>query len=112
MYKLTTRFPREQQYLLTSQMRGSAASVPSDIAEGCESDGLDLARFLQFGMRSASEVDYQLILARDLGYITSDEHVPLEKELSALKRILNALVRKVPSEYDPRRVSLDPKAKS
>ena len=77
-------------------MRGSAASVPTNIAEGCGSGGgLDLARFLQIAMRSASELEYQLILARDLEYIANDVHAALENELIEVKRILNALIRKV-----------------
>jgi len=77
-------------------MRGSAASVPTNIAEGCGSGGgLDLARFLRIAMRSASELEYQLILARDLEYIANDVHAALENELIEVKRILNALIRKV-----------------
>jgi len=95
VYRLTSLFPREELYTLTSQMRGSAASVPTNIAEGCGSDGFDLARFLQIAMRSANELDYQLILARDLGYITEDAHLPLESELTEIKRILNSLITKV-----------------
>jgi four helix bundle protein len=99
MYAVTAPFPREELYGLTSQMRGSATSVPTNIAEGCGSDGgLDLARFLQFAMRSASELEYQLILARDLEYITKDAHTVLEGELVEVKRILNALIRKVRSD--------------
>jgi four helix bundle protein len=49
-------------------------------------------------MRSASELDYQLILARDLGFIAYEAHQPLENELSEVKRILNALIWKVRSD--------------
>src|SRR5688572_17350754 len=111
IYKVTADFPREELYLLTSQMRGSAASVPTNIAEGCGSDGgLDLARFLQMGMRSASELDYQLILARDLGYIPEDAHTPLEKELSEVKKILNALISKVRADVRSRKIRPGTKA--
>jgi len=73
--------------------------VPTNIAEGCGSDGgLEFARFLQMAMRSASELDYQLILARDLGFITYEAHKPLENELGEVKRILNALICKVRSD--------------
>jgi len=99
VYKLTAPFPREELYGVTSQMRRSAASVPTNIAEGCGSDGgLEMARFLQMAMRSATELDYQLLLARDLGFITGEAHQSLENELSAVKRILNALIRKVRSD--------------
>jgi four helix bundle protein len=98
VYKLTAGFPREELYLLTNQMRDSAASVPTNIAEGCGTDGLDFARFLQMAMRSASELDYQLILARDLGYVSAEAHLPLERELHEVKRMLIGLIRKVRSD--------------
>jgi len=99
MYRVTAPFPREERYGLTSQMRASAASVPTNIAEGCgSSGGLDLARFLQMAMRSATELEYQLILASDLEYITKEAHESLEREVIEVKRILNALIRKVRSD--------------
>ena len=58
MYKETRRFPRDEQYGLTSQMRRSAASIPANIAEGCGRDGdAELARFLRIAMGSTSELD-------------------------------------------------------
>lgn len=96
VYEVTSSFPREEQYGLTRQMRDAAASAPTNIAEGCGSDGgLEFARFLQIAMRSATELEYQLILARDLHYISEDRHATLESELVEAKRILNALIRKV-----------------
>jgi len=109
VYKETATFPREELYGLTSQMRSSASSVPTNIAAGCGSGGLDLARFLQIAMRSASELEYQLILARDLEYIANDAHIALENELIEVKRILNALMRKVRS--DARNEGLRPHGK-
>jgi len=80
-------------------MRRSSISVASNIAEGCGSGGgLELARFLQIAMRSASELDYQLLLARDLKFIRNEEHQPLENELAEVKRMLNSLIRKVRSD--------------
>jgi four helix bundle protein len=106
VYKLTASFPREEMYGLTSQIRRSATSVPANIAEGCGSDGgLDLARFLQIAMRSASELQYQLILARDLQYVRHDAHAELERELIEVRRMLNALIRKVRSDAHIGRVT-------
>ncbi|MCH7802387.1 MAG: four helix bundle protein, partial [Chloroflexi bacterium] len=75
MYKATTGFPGSEIYGLTSQIRRSAVSIPSNIAEGCGRGGeVELARFFQIAMGSASELEYQLILARDLQYLSHEDH--------------------------------------
>ena len=67
IYRATRAFPREELYGLTSQLRRGATSVSSNIAEGCgRGSDADFARCLQIAMGSASEVEYQLLLARDL----------------------------------------------
>jgi len=69
-YKATLSFPRQETYGLVSQLRRAASSVPANIAEGCGCDGnRELARFLEIAFRSASETEYHLLLARDLGYL-------------------------------------------
>ena|SRR5215467_5979134 len=71
IYEVTRSFPREETYGLTSQIRRSAASIASNIAEGCGRTGkAELRRFLEIAMGSASEVEYQLLLAEDLGYLS------------------------------------------
>lgn len=67
VYASSRTFPREEMYGLTSQMRRSSASIGMNIAEGCCRKGdIEMARFLQMAMGSASELEYQLLLARDL----------------------------------------------
>jgi len=62
IYKTTARFPREEVYGLTSQLRRAAASIPANIAEGFGRGGnAELARFLQMGMGSAYEVEYHAL---------------------------------------------------
>ncbi|MGA2984386.1 MAG: four helix bundle protein [Terriglobia bacterium] len=81
VYKLTARFPKEELYGLTSQMRRAAASIVCNIAEGCgRTGGADFARFLQMATGSASELEYQLLLARDLNFLKAMEYQDLEKE--------------------------------
>ncbi len=67
VYKVTQSFPTNEQYNLTSQMRRSAYSIPMNIAEGCgKASNPDFARYLDISLGSASELDYQVLLAYDL----------------------------------------------
>jgi four helix bundle protein len=96
LYRSTSTFPREEVYGLTSQIRRAALSVPSNIAEGCGRQGdPELARFCQIAMGSASEAEYQLLLAHDLGYLEPTEYQELDQQLSEVKRMLNGLIQKL-----------------
>lgn len=72
IYEVTQNFPKEEMYGLTSQIRRSAVSIPSNIAEGCgrETDK-DTSHFMTIAMSSSFELETQVILAYDLGYIGS-----------------------------------------
>jgi len=96
VYRTTRPFPKEEQYGLTGQIRRAGASVPANIAEGCGSNSsADFAWFLQMAMRSASELHYHLILARDLGYLDASDHVHLTDEVIGVKRMLSSLINRV-----------------
>jgi len=96
VYTTTAMFPRQEQYGLASQLQRSGSSIPTNIAEGCGTDGnVEFARFLEISMRSATELEYQLVLVRDLGYIDSDDYGPLSAKTSEVKRMLASLIRKV-----------------
>lgn len=96
VYKLTRTFPRDEVYGLTSQVRRSAASIGANIAEGCgrHSDG-EMARFLQIARGSASETEYHLLLAKDLGFLQDSDFLAVEQSVVAVQRMLTALVQKV-----------------
>ena len=95
IYKVTSRFPKEELYGLTSQLRRASASIAANIAEGFGRGGnVELARFLQIAKGSAFEVEYHVLLARDLGLITK-EHESLEFHIIEIKRMLAALLLKV-----------------
>ncbi len=99
VYKATAPFPRQEMFGLTSQIRRAAASVPANIAEGCgRAGGADLARFLQMGMGSASELEYHVLLAHDLGFLADPAYVRLTKEVIEVKKMLTALIQKVSSD--------------
>ncbi len=89
VYKITSSLPKEELYGLTSQMRRAAMSIPSNIAEGCGRDTqTELARFIHIASGSASELEYQLILAHDLGYIRDELYPNLNAEINEIKRML------------------------
>jgi four helix bundle protein len=96
IYKVTATFPREATYGLTSQLRRSAASIPANIAEGFGRGGNnELARFLQIGMGSASEVEYHVLLARDLNLLSNSIYDDLNGRIVEVKRMLASLLLKV-----------------
>jgi len=96
IYQASAGFPRSEVYALTSQMRRAAISIASNIAEGCgRKTETEFARFLQIAMGSASEVQYHLLLARDLGFFRYTVFQPLDSELTEVKRMLTALMQKL-----------------
>jgi four helix bundle protein len=96
VYRSSHRFPRAEAYGLTSQLRRAAVSISANIAEGCgRGSSADFARCAQIAMGSASEVEYLLLLARDLEYLTPDEYYPLEGQVIEVKRMVSALMTKL-----------------
>jgi four helix bundle protein len=77
-----------------SQMRRAAASIGTNLAEGCcRSSDADFARFVQIALGSASELEYQMLLARDLNLMAATEYAPLAAAVERTKRMLTALVK-------------------
>jgi len=96
IYRLTTGFPVDERYGLVSQIRRAAVSIPANIAEGSKRRrSNDYARFLNIAEGSAAEVDYLLILSRDLGLVTATAAEPIRAELDEIARMLNGLRGKV-----------------
>ena len=89
VYKISSSFPKDELYGLTSQMRRAAVSIPSNIAEGCgRNTQAELVRFVHIAGGSASELEYQLILAHDLGYIGDEIYPDLNSDINEIKRML------------------------
>jgi four helix bundle protein len=95
VYEITRGFPREELYGLTSQMRRAAASIDANIAEGSgrRSDG-EICRFLQIARGSASEVEYHLLLARDLHLLGEDAFLELSHQADEVQGMLTALMQR------------------
>jgi four helix bundle protein len=99
IYKSTKGFPQKEIYGLTSQLRRSAVSIPANIAEGCGRGGeIELGRFLQIAMGSASEVEYHLLLARDLGYLSEEAYGQLAEDVTEVKKMLATFIKKIRSD--------------
>ena len=93
VYEASRKFPGEERYGLTSQMRRSAASIPTNIAEGCgRGSEADFARFLQIAAGSASELEDQLLLARDLKLLNQHAYEPLNRDVTEVKRMLHSFI--------------------
>lgn len=99
IYELTSQFPRDEVYGLTSQIRRASASIPTNIAEGCGRDSpRDFARFLQIALGSASETEYLTLLAHDLKYLDDDQYIELVDTIVSLKKMLSVLLRTIKSD--------------
>ncbi len=98
VYHATEGFPVREQYGLTSQLRRSCSSIAANIAEGSgRATSADFSRFLQIAMGSASETEYHLELARDLGFLDQAIHGVLCVEVVSVKRMLAAFILKLRS---------------
>lgn len=98
VYKLTEKFPRQETYALADQIRRAVVSVPSNIAEGQarKSPG-DFRRFLHISLGSLAEVDTQLVLAQEFGYITKEDTMVLDEQIQGLRIKLYALINSLPA---------------
>ncbi|HEY2497799.1 MAG TPA: four helix bundle protein [Candidatus Angelobacter sp.] len=98
-YDATTNFPKQEMFGLISQIRRCAASVPANIAEDCGRRGNgEFHRFLQIAMGSASELEYHLLLSRDLKFLDDEIYKALNGRVEEVKRMLASLARKVDEE--------------
>jgi four helix bundle protein len=107
LYRITREFPKEELFGLTSQMRRSAASIGANFAEGSarRSDG-DLTRFLNIARGSAGELEYHLLLARDLELLPDSRFQQLAKQVDDIQRMLTALINQVQPLTSERRARL------
>lgn len=99
IYRSTSDFPHTEQYGLTGQIRRASASVPANIAEGSGRGGdLELARFLRIAVGSASELEYHLLLAHDLGYMGNNSYAQIDQQVAEVLRMLTGLIQHLDSK--------------
>lgn len=99
IYKLTSSFPHHELYGLSSQMRRSSCSIPTNIAEGCgRHTNAELNRFLMMAAGSSSELQYQLILARDLNYFSENLFKELYNETVEIRKMIYSLTQKIKAD--------------
>jgi four helix bundle protein len=98
VYKLTEKFPKHEVYALVDQIRRAVVSVPSNIAEGqARKAPGDFRRFLHIALGSLAEVDTQLILAQEFGYINQEDVDSLGEQIQGLRKKLYALINSLPA---------------
>ena len=96
IYSATKSFPKEEIFGLTSQMRRSSSSIPTNIAEGCgRNSNPDFKRFLTIATGSSSELEYQLILSRDLKYLSESVFKELEKEIIEIRKMIHSFIKNI-----------------
>ena len=94
--RVTTRFPDDERFGLTSQVRRSCASIGANLAEGCgRATDADFARFVQMAMGSASETEYHLLLALDLRFIDEPTYRDLDERIRRIKKMLTSLLKRL-----------------
>ena len=99
MYRLAGKFPQEEQYGLTSQIKRAATSIPLNIAEGYGKleTGKELLRYLSMARGSSAEMEVLLNFSKDLGYITGEEYREAIEEQEAVGKMLTGLIKSVGS---------------
>ncbi len=96
IYKAAESLPKHEIYGLTSQIQRAAVSIPTNIAEGCGKDSdPELKRYFLIAMGSSSELEYLLLLAHDLGYLSDDTYKNLHEELVEIRKMLNAFIQRL-----------------
>lgn len=96
IYEVSAEFPAAEKYGLTSQIRRAAISISSNVAEGSgRVSQPDLARFLGYARGSSSEIESQLRVAHQLGFLTEERLNPLLRDVQQVQRMLSSLIRKI-----------------
>ena len=94
VYEVTREYPRDELYGMTFQMRRAAVSVPSNISEGAARQSTkEYVRFLYISLGSASELDVQLTISLNLGYLSDQVYLELSKQCEEISKMLMGLIK-------------------
>lgn len=100
IYRVTQHFPKEEMFGLTSQIRRAVSSIPTNIAEGCgRRTNAELANFLNIASGSASEVEYEILLAKEIGYVNNEQCETWTREISEIRSMLATYMKKLKTEH-------------
>lgn len=95
IYKITRKFPKEEIFSLISQMRRCVISITSNIAEGFSRQSYkEKTQFYSIAQGSVTELQNQLFIAKDIGYITKDEFQEIDKQTVKVHKIINGLIKR------------------
>jgi four helix bundle protein len=96
VYQASAAFPGDERFGLTIQLRRTSSSIPMYLAEGCgrETDA-EFRKSLSLAMGAANQLEYQLLLAHDLGFLASSLHTQLTKDVIEVKRMTAGLIHSV-----------------
>ena len=98
VYKITNDFPKEEMFGITSQMRRAAVSIPSNIAEGAARNSTkEFNNFLSFALGSASELETQILISKNLNYLNSSNSEKLLNDLNEIQKMIQGLMKNLKS---------------
>ncbi len=104
VYRITESFPKEEIFGLTSQIRRASSSIGINIVEGCgRGSDEDFKRFLRNASGSAFEVEYILLLSKDLNYISEDKFIELTPKAEELKIKISKLILKIEEDINKKK---------
>ena len=108
IYELTKIFPKDEQFGLTNQLRRAAVSIPSNIAEGCGRNHFkDSIQFFFVSRGSLYEIETQIIIAFDLGYISNSDQNNIINNIKSCKRLLNGFINYFQSRSDQQQTTIN-----
>ncbi|HOY55905.1 MAG TPA: four helix bundle protein [bacterium] len=94
IYKITKDFPKEEMYGLVSQLRRCVISISSNIAEGFSRHTFkDKANFYSMALGSTTELQNQILVARDVGYITQEKFIQIANQTIVVHKLINGLIK-------------------
>ena len=95
IYEITKRFPKEELYGLSLQMRRAAYSIPMNLKEGGGGSEKEFLKYVRIAYGSCEELSYQILLSRDLGYITGEEYKEISEQNEEIRKMLFSMMDKL-----------------